>query len=283
MTRDDFIAHLESYLDEYEGSTPLPEHVRMSVRGQLPQINQEPVWWPARRLSTMSSAMGIGVAVAAVLAIAVVALSFVAGERVGGPATEETTPSPTTPAMELPSRVVTVQPGRYSLRSTFPAEVTFEVPEGWQACVFSAFEQGVCAPTPDAGGVTLLAAENVVVDPCNTRLLEPPAGRSVEAFLSAVANLRGFSVTEPVDVRRGNVAGQQMIVTAPSDPQCQDLRTWSVPGRTNGVGPGEVNVVEVFDVGGRVVAITGAYRPGVLSADEIAEVRTIMESVEIRP
>jgi hypothetical protein len=185
--------------------------------------------------------------------------------------------------MELPSGLAPLDPGRYTLGSGFPADVAFEVPGGWEACLFSDVEQGVCSPTPDAGGVGFLAVENVVVHPCNPRLHDPPAGRSIEAFLSAMGSLSGFSVTEPVDVTRGDLAGQQVIVTAPADPQCPALLTWSVLGRTNGVHAGEVNVVEVFEVGGRLVAVTGAYRAGVLSDEEVAEILGMMESVEIRP
>ena len=47
---DEFIGQLESYLDEYEGSTPLPEDVRDAIRAELPLTRQRPPWWPARRL-----------------------------------------------------------------------------------------------------------------------------------------------------------------------------------------------------------------------------------------
>jgi hypothetical protein len=41
MTRDDaFIRQLESYLDEHEGPTPLPETVRAEVRAALPRTKQ---------------------------------------------------------------------------------------------------------------------------------------------------------------------------------------------------------------------------------------------------
>ena len=40
MTRnDDFIGQLEGYLDEYEGSTPLPDEVRDAIRAELPFDN----------------------------------------------------------------------------------------------------------------------------------------------------------------------------------------------------------------------------------------------------
>lgn len=273
---------VRSWLDE--GVTQLPDRVLDAVLDQVPATPQRRVtWWP----SGQHRATNISMAVALAAAVVVIAVTFIgsgllSGDRVGGPGADEATPSPTSPAMELPSGQVKLDPGTYKLRDGFPADVTFDVPDGWEACAYRDVEQGVCSRTQDLGGVAFLVVENVVVNPCDTRLPDPPAGRSIDAFLSAVASLSGFSVTEPVDVTRGGLAGRQVIVTAPADPPCQ-LLTWSVPGRTNGVHAGEVNVVEVFDVGGRLVAVTGAYRPSVLSDEEVAEIRTMMESVEIRP
>ena len=53
MTRDDdFIGQLEGYLDQYEGSTPLPDEVRDAIRAELPSTQQRPAWWPAGRCPT---------------------------------------------------------------------------------------------------------------------------------------------------------------------------------------------------------------------------------------
>ena len=274
---------VRSWLDE--GVTELPDRVLDAVLDRVPATPQRrTTWWPRPRARPTNNIMAVALAGAAVaVAITLLGFGLLTGDRVGGPGTDDATPSPTSRATDLPTGLIPIESGRYRLGNGFPADVTFEVPDGWNACVYSAFEQGLCSRTHDAGGVSLLAVENVVVNPCNTRLLDPPAGRSVEAFLSAVADLAGFSVTEPVEVTRGGLAGQQVVVTAPADPQCQALRTWSVPGRTNGVHAGEVNVLHVFDVGGRVLAVVGAYRPGVLSSEEIAEILAIVESVEMRP
>ena len=273
---------VRSWLDE--GVTELPDRVLDAVLDQVPATPQRrATWWPAPRARPTNTTMAFALAGAAVLvAVTLIGFGLLTRDRVGGPGTDDPTPSPASRATDLPTGLTPIESGRYRLGNGFPADVTVEVPDGWEACVYRAFEQGVCSPSGDAGSVSFLAVENVVVHPCGARLLDPPAGRSVEAFLSAVAELSGFSVTEPVDVTRGGLVGQRVIVTAPVDPQCPELRTWSVPGRTNGVHAGEVNVVDVFDVGGRLVAVVGASRPGVLPAEEIAEIRGIMESVEIR-
>ena len=85
MTRDDdFFGPLEGYLDEYEGSTPLPEDVRNAIRAQLPSSKQRPAWWPGWRFPEMNQAMRIALASAAVLAVAVIGISLFRG-MIGGP------------------------------------------------------------------------------------------------------------------------------------------------------------------------------------------------------
>ena len=272
---------VRSWMDE--GVTQLPDRVLDVVLDQLPATPQHrgPWWRTARAINTTMAVAFAGAVVA--IAITFIGLGVLSGDRVGGPGSDQRTPTPASPAMELPSGGAWLEPGTYTLRDGFPAEVTFKVPEGWNACVYSELEQSVCSRGVDQGSVGFLAVENVVVHPCDTRLMDPPAGRSIEAFLAAVASLSGFSVTEPVEVTRGELNGQQVIVTASADPPCPFLRTWSVPARTNGVHAGEVNRLEVFEVGGRLVAVIGAYRAGVLSDEEVAEIGMMMDSVEIRP
>ena len=270
---------VRSWLDE--GVTQLPDRVLDAVLDEVPATPQRrTTWWPARRPSIARFAAATALATAVVVVITLIGLGVLGGDRVGGPGADEPTP---TPARALKTGLRPIEPGRYTLAAGFPADITFDVPDGWDACVYSVFEQGLCSPSGDAGGVSFLAVDNVVVHPCDTGLLDPPAGRSVEAFLSAMRDLSGFSMSEPVGITRSGVAGHQVTVTAPADPQCGALRTWSVPDRVNGVHAGEVNVMEVFDIGGQVVAIVGSYRPSVLPAEEMAALRSILDSVEIHP
>ena len=95
MTRDaQFIQQLESYLDEYEGPTTLPQHVRESVRVELPKTKQAGrLRGPARYLSmfsTRTAQVALGLAAAALI-VAVGAFLY-SGRNVG---TDDATPSPT--------------------------------------------------------------------------------------------------------------------------------------------------------------------------------------------
>ena len=86
MTRnDDFIRQLEGYLDEYEGSTPLPSEVRDAIRAQLPSTTQRPAWWPARRFPEMNNVMKLSLAAAAVVVAALLGYNYLVVPNVGGP------------------------------------------------------------------------------------------------------------------------------------------------------------------------------------------------------
>ena len=103
MTRDDdFIGQLEGYLEEYEGSTPLPNEVRDAVRAQLPSIQQRPAWWPARRFPEMNSMMKLSLAAAAVVVAALLGYNYLVAPSVGGPGLGD--PSPTRRRPRPPQR-----------------------------------------------------------------------------------------------------------------------------------------------------------------------------------
>ena len=78
---DEFIGQLESYLDEYEGSTPLPEEVRDAIRAELPSTQQRPPWWPARRLPHMNTIAKIALTAAAIVTVALLGVSYFAGRK----------------------------------------------------------------------------------------------------------------------------------------------------------------------------------------------------------
>jgi len=79
MTNDrDFIGLVEAYLDEYQGSTPLPEDVRNAVRREVPQTRQ------ARGSGPAGQRFG-WLAAAAVIAVAIGISLWVFGPQVGGP------------------------------------------------------------------------------------------------------------------------------------------------------------------------------------------------------
>ena len=100
MTRDDFIPMLESYLDEYEGATPLPETVREAVRAELPRTKQVRSFSGLARNMTMFSnrTAQIALGLAAAGLIITVGAFLYSGQKVGGP--DDTPPPSTRPSTD---------------------------------------------------------------------------------------------------------------------------------------------------------------------------------------
>jgi hypothetical protein len=131
-------------------------------------------------------------------------------------------------------------------------------------------------------GFTVQMTENVVADPCDPfrAPLDPPVGPSVDDLVAAISALPGFEATNAVEVVVDRFRGKEVEVTAPAA-TCE-LATWSTADRINGVAPGEVNLLRILDVDGVRVTLAAAHLPGA-SAERIAEVRAVMDSVHIAP
>jgi len=136
MTREsDFIAQLEDYLDEYEGSTPAPDEVRAVIRAGLPSIQQRPAAWPTRRLSPMNNTLKFAVAAAVVAMAALLGFNYLVAPNVGGPGLGDPSPTPhptPTPVAALAGQE-DLAAGRYSIESGISMRVTAAVPNGWSS------------------------------------------------------------------------------------------------------------------------------------------------------
>jgi hypothetical protein len=280
---------VRSWMDE--GVTALPDRVLDLVLDQIPATPQRRAGWLARRFPIMNSnIVRFGVAAAVVVLAVFLGIRFI-GPNVGtGPPEPTATPSPTPSPLAWPdSQGTELAAGRYLANAPSPAEarVTIDMPAGWIACGVGPNELAACADRASRA-VQFLFVDNVVADPCDTSraLLYPPVGPTVEDLVAAISNLSGFEATAPVDVTSGDFAGKEFELTAPLQSACvlddNGLGTWSVGDGTNGVGPGEVDLLRILDVGGVRLMIIAAYQPSA-SAKEIAEVRDIFDSIQIEP
>jgi hypothetical protein len=224
MTRnDDFIGSLEGYLDEYEGSTPLPNDVRDAIRAQLPSIQQRrATWWPARRFLIMNSAMRFGLATLVVVAIAAVAIGLVSrGPETGG--LDLGDPSPT----QSPSTVPTTSPSasgaphldpgaRIGPPTAFSIPFTFTVPgDGWT--IGGDLDGTYTILHDDIYGVTAYADVQVYADPCrpDDGFMRDTAEASVEELAADLSGLPDAVASDPVPIEIDGHAGLQMDFTAP--------------------------------------------------------------------
>jgi len=271
--------------DFYETEAPVraPDWVLASTLANVDSTPQRRAFialpWRFPHMNTYARA---GVAIVAVIAVVAVGLAFF---RPGSTSGVGAVPSPSASPTILPYLNIGVgatTAGRNALAPGFPVPITVDVPAGWVTCSPSPLEQAVCSPesatAPSAAGVALV--ENVVADPCAEALQSPPVGRSVDDLVAAISGLETFQATKAVDITLDGYAGKQFELTAPAQPTC-GLLTWATADRTNGVGPGEVNLIRIFDVGGVRVMITGAYHPDAGGATARAQVEQVLDSMHI--
>jgi len=207
MTRDArFIQQLESYLDDYEGATTLPDRVREAVRAELPKTKQAGLLpGPARYLTMFSTRTAqVAVALAAAALIVAVGAFLYAGRDVGGPdgppsRTTDTAPSSSAEVCEataVNSRgfgagTVDVVWCAYGVGE--PRSIAFAMQGSYRVGPDQAFaEQNSLWLRPPAGGAITLA------------LFEE---QSVEEVVSDVTGRAGYDASDPTDVTLGGAAG----------------------------------------------------------------------------
>jgi hypothetical protein len=286
MTReDDFIGQLEGYLDEFEGFTPLPAAVRDAVRAELPTTKQIGLIWPIRRFPMKSNIVRFGIAAAAVVLAVILGINFLSEPNVGDAPEPTATRTASPAAAATPSALPfarALSAGRYSLGPAFPVGLTFEVPEGWESCSAGELDQCVIREGETPIGVGFLIVENVVADPCGSPsdLLDPPVGPSVDDLVTAISNLQGFEATAATELTVDGFRGKEFTVTAPKDAGCG--ATWATAHRTNGVGPGEINLMRILDVAGTRVVISATHFPEASEA-QLSALDSVLASIQIEP
>lgn len=270
---------VESWLEE--GVTQLPDRVLDSVLDQLPATPQRRATWRMARTSPLLKiTVRLAVAAAVVLALAF-GIRVLSGPNVGTNAepTPTPTPGPSASPISRPGATWPLDAGTYSLPD-FPLGITFTVPPGWHSCSDSLVEQSVCLTPVDSTldvRLSFLIVEDVVADPCRpgAEPLVPRVGPSVDDLVVAISNLAGFEADAPADLVVDGYAGKEFTLSAPRDPGCE-LKSWATADRTNGVSPGEVNLLQVLDVNGTRLVIAGAYYPDDPAA---AGMRTALEQI----
>jgi hypothetical protein len=288
MTRnDDFTAQLEGYLEEYEGSTPLPGHVRDAIRAQLPSIRQRSAWWPARRFPEMNQSMRIALASAAVVAVALIGIIFLRGQ-VGGPSVGG--PSPASPPTPRPTPPVlsgeALEAGTYQLTVLGVVDATITVPDGWHN--IQGFGVGKESNPDSYAAVVLWPSDtevaHVYADPCHWQdgYVDPPVGPSVDDLATALANQPQRGESAPVDVSIDGYPGKMIELSVPDDinfADCDGGQFYSWEGRFH-QAPGQIDRIYILDVGGQRLVIDANFIPGTLEAD-LAEHQAVVDSIQL--
>lgn len=261
---DDFIAHLEDYLHEFDGATPLPDHVRDAVHAELPRTRQVHRPGPLRlftMLSNTSSGARLGL-VAATFVVAAILGAAVFNSRsteVGGadPASAPAqTPAPSVGPSASPSVVPMLgvgsgvpcdatdtnksclAPGTYQLNGgldVWPATVTVDLPAGW-------FE-----PNPSKGwdavlvqggaetgyngsgwGIVFTTVGDVYRDPCDASKGTIPAAQAdtPEKLAAAIATWPKFTHTTPRPITVDGHAGLELTISRSTESGCRYGNSW---------------------------------------------------------
>lgn len=269
---DDFIGQLEGYLDDFDGATPLPDHVRDSIHAALPGTRQVRPASGSRRLLTMLSNTSPrarwGLAAAAIVVAVVVGGAILTGNRdqqgiVAAPPTPtpiptiapSATPSPTqavvgllsAPGVPCPVRPneTCIKPGRYTLSSPieWPTTISFDVPEGWwewfPSNVVGDFE-GVLADSTASGGsgwgIQFMTVGEVSRDPCNTKAptFKPTDVDTPAELAAAMAKWPGFKATTPEPISIDGAEGLLVELTSTrTSAQCpEEASLWMTEAGT---------------------------------------------------
>jgi hypothetical protein len=260
---DEFIGHVEDYLVEFDGATPLPGRVLDAIHAQLPRTRQAKAGPGFMRmppmLSTISSRAPLGIAAAAVVvAVALGAVFMNRGNQaaLGGPVASPT-PRPSqsagpgrgsdvrtlqnanqTSCPGITGRPLCLEPGTYLLGGSaiWPAAVTFEVPENWWWYAGGTGQSGILVQTEDVEngsgwGLTFETVGPVSIDPC-----DPAAGTwttkdTPGELAEAIGTWQGFELSEPEPIRNGAYNGVKFTVTTSlTSEDCPAPLMWQTKG-----------------------------------------------------
>ena len=283
------------------------DRVLQIVLSRLDSTPQRRSWWPPRRLAQVNKFAPAAIAAAAVLVVVVVGYNLLPGTGgPGGPqspaATAQQTPSLSpSPAATSGSETVTYTPFSASegpcpettssgcpedpraLSMTF----TVEVPPRW---VFTPEDGDSFGPAPagygppGGAGMRITRGHWLYSEPCrpdDTGSADIPVGPTVADFATALDTHPLLDVTTPVDVTLAGYSGKYLDLQVPADiSDC--FRYRPIGGTIYAQGPAHRWHLWILDVGG-IRTVIEAYDYATTSAQRQAELRAMVESIQIIP
>ena len=284
------------------------ERVLQTVLSRLDTTPQRRHMWPPRRFSDMNRYAQAAIAAAAVLVVAVVGYNLlprsggIGGERTPAPTLQQTTSPSPSPAVTSGPGTVTITPfldgfGMCPEISSDCTEdprddsmaFTVEFPEGWAyVAEFGPLFWPVELMNDPPGGAGLLITRGswLYSDPCRPGEEEPTApeiavGPTVADFVTALDTHPLLDVTTPVDVTLAGYSGKYLDLQVPAD--ISDCFRYRPISRTiYAQGPAHRWHLWILDVGG-IRTVIEAYDYATTSAQRQAELRAMVESIQINP
>lgn len=300
MTRDDdFIGQLESYLDEYEGNTPLPIGVRDAIRADLPKTRQiGPIAGLMRDTNLMSKPVQYAIAAAAALVVAVVGYQLLSGPGVGGPDRTKTPqpssmPSSSASASAAARGVLEPGPFTFFVLPDLGITGTATIPgTGWYGLEGDGLVDNGSADPPGGAQITVWGGQLAVYgDACHWAgtPADPRTGLTVDDLVVALSAQLSREAAAPTEIMVDGHAGKAMELTVPADIAFADcdnneFRTWKeVESNTPllELAPGQHDLVWIIDVNGKRVVIDTTFYEGTSAADR-AELQAILDSIHFQ-
>ena len=177
------------------------------------------------------------------------------------------------------------------------AHVTVMLLDGWEVAdgfVVKADADVEPSDPPDTVGrrsfirVGSSVVANIYSEPCNSTLLDPPVGPTVDDLATAFADVWGTNATTPTEVTLDGFVGKQMVLTVPADVDFADCfdghyMAWHIGGADRSFqGPGQIQESWIVDVEGERLLIEASYFPEI-SPENRAELQQVIDSIQIEP
>jgi hypothetical protein len=169
------------------------------------------------------------------------------------------------------------------------AHLTVMLPDGWEVHDgwVATGDDGAVPRTFMRVGSSVVA--NIYSEPCQSTLLDPPLGPTVDDLATAFADVWGANATTPTEVTLDGFVGKQMVLTVPADVDFADCVTghymaWRDTGHGDRSyqGPGQIQESWIVDVEGERLLIEASYFPEITPEDR-AELQQVIDSIQIEP
>jgi hypothetical protein len=167
--------------------------------------------------------------------------------------------------------------------------MTFTLPAGWSSYQSWGANKNDGNPPNGMFVAPWATIATVYRDPCHWQTTAASPGPTVDALVAAlVAQKRGSTVT-PVDITIDGFHGKQIDLMVPLNvtvTACDGGQYTSWTDKSGGdrynQGPGQHDLLDILDVGGRTLVIDQVFYAATTAADR-AELQAIVDSIKITP
>ena len=278
-----------------EGADRMPDRVLDSVLDRLPTTPQRRSSWPARRFSTMSTPVRLGIAAAAIAVVAIAGYAVLPRNASVGVPTPTASPSPSPSTITTSGMDKGLAPGTYRVGDPFAKPFAITVPSTWVPKALVPGDVEFAKPHPTDGEswpawIVIDRVESVFADPCRDGgPISPPVPSTVDGLVAALTRLVGVPAGPVTDVVIDGHPGKTFVLTNAIDGEgagCSGgamLSLWTFKG-ASGTGKaatpgGATDHIWVIDVDGTPIVIDGETFPNTPSG-YVQELEQIVQGLD---